>query len=497
MNPYALRIKNYRDERGILRFVDEQFKATPDPWQEQVLLAFEDPRPSHQRISMQACAGPGKTATEAWCGWWFLGTQGRVNQHPKGIATSITGDNLKDNLWAEFAKWQNISPYLSNAFTWTSSKIFANDHPETFFLSARTWPKTASPDEQGKTFSGLHSEYVLALIDESGAIPTTVLRAAEQALSRCRFGKILQGGNPISLDGMLHAAAHELSDQWIIVRITGDPDDPKAWVHSKRLGDGPLKWAQQQIAQYGRDNPWVKAYVLGQFPPGSINALISADEVEVAMKRRIKPENYNHSQKRFGVDVARFGDDRSVIIGRQGMAVFPPIIMRTERTTNIAARAAKAFVAWKAELLLVDDTGHWGHGVIDNLMTGGYPCMGVVFSDKALNSRYHNRRAEMWIEMTRAIKQGTMLPRIPGLSQELTAATYTFYNGRFLLEEKDQIKLKIGRSPDIADALALTYAIPDQPADALAHIAGVDSRTSGRGGHAVTERPGQENPWDH
>jgi len=492
----AKALRSYREERGILRFVNEQFHVTPDPWQEETLLAYGNPAMERARISMQACAGPGKTAVESWCGWWFLCTQGDKHAHPKGLATSITGDNLKANLWAEFAKWQGVSAFLSEVFTWTATAIFCKDHPATWRLEARTWPKTANAEQQGQTFSGLHSPYPFVIVDESGGIPTTVLRAAEQALSTCIFGRLLQGGNPISLEGMLRAAAYELSDQWIVIKITGDPNDPKAWVHSPRVGPGPLAWAKQQIKQYGRDNPWVQAYILGKFPPAAINALVSEEEVEIAQNRIIRPENYAHSQKRLGVDVARFGDDRSVIFPRQGMYSDKPITMRTQRTTDIAAAAANALVKWDAELILVDDTGHWGHGVIDNLITGGYPAMGVVFSDKALNVRYHNRRAEMWIEMTRAIKQGLRLPKTAGLMQELCAATYTFHNGKFLLEEKDQIKIKIGRSPDLADALALTFAIPDMPADALAHIAGKNTRSSGRGGRAVTEREGQENPWD-
>jgi hypothetical protein len=479
-------LRSWREERGILRFIDEQFHATPDPWQEETVLEFADPRSERKRISMQACTGPGKTAVESWCAWWFMATQGDQYAHPKGLATSITGDNLKGNLWAELAKWQGVSEFLSEVFVWTATSIFCKDHPATWRLEARTWPKTANAEVQGQTFSGLHSPFPFVIIDESGGIPTTVLRAAEQALSTCIFGRILQGGNPISLEGMLHAAAHELRDQWKIVKVTGDPDDPKAWVYSKRVGPGPLAWAKLQIKQYGRDNPWVQAYILGKFPPAAINALLSAEDVEIAMARRIRPENYSFSQKRLGVDVARFGDDRSVIFPRQGMASFKPAVMRTARTTDIAARAANAFVKWNAELILVDDTGHWGHGVIDNLITGGYPAIGVQFNDKALNVRYFNRRAEMWIEMAKQVKAGLMLPDIPELAAELYTPTYTFHQGKFLLEEKEQIKARLGRSPDLADALALTFALPDMPSDAIAQIRG--ERSGGRGvGKVLTD----------
>lgn len=461
-------LRGYREHRGILRFVDEQFQIGLDPWQEEALLAFASPRVADQRISLQACAGPGKTAVLAWCAWWFLGCQGEPGEHPKGLATAITSDNLKDNLWSELAKWQGRSPYLSSQFTWTSSRVFANDHPETWFIGARSWPKTANPDEQGKTFNGLHAKYVLALIDESGAIPTTVLRAAEQALSRCAFGKILQAGNPISLEGMLYAAATQLRAQWHIIRITGDPDDPRAWVQSPRVGDGPKKWAREQIEMYSRDNPWVQAYILGQFPPASINQVMSLEDVNAAMDRVLRPEQYEHSQKRLGIDVARFGDDRTVIFPRQGMMSFKPVVMRNARTTDIAARVARAKAKWHSELELVDDTGHWGHGVIDQLDVAGTPALPVVFHGKAINPRYYNRRAEMWMEMAEWVKAGGCLPNIPELIAELVTPTYTFSQGKFLIEEKDLVKKRLGRSPDLADALALTFALPDMPSDLMA-----------------------------
>jgi hypothetical protein len=456
-----------RWRENILAWHAENFPGvTLDRWQEAALEAFASPDPAKRRISLQACVGPGKTAVLAWCGLHFLGTQGERGEHPKGAAVAITGDNLATNLFPEFAKWMAQSRYYSTAFTWTASRIFANDHPETWFLGARSYPKTANADEQGKTLSGLHSKYVLALIDESGAIPLTVLRAAEQALSTCAFGKIVQAGNPISQEGMLYAAASSLRHLWFIIRVTGDPDDP---LRSSRVD---LDWAKTQIATYGRDNPWVASYILGQFPTQAFNALLTVEEVEAAMHRRPPADAYQWAQKRLGVDVARFGDDRTVIFPRQGLMAFKPVVMRVARTTDIAARVAQAITSWNAELTLVDDTGHWGHGVIDNLLAAGYPVQPVVFSDPALDPRYKNRRAEMHISLAEWVKRGGALPQVPELVAELTTPTYTFINGRFALEEKDQLKKRLGRSPDLADAIALTLAMPDAPTQ----IAGLSGR---------------------
>ena len=459
-------------------FVSEQFGATPDPWQDEALIAWGDP--ALQRISLQACVGPGKTTVEAWCAWHFLACYGDRGEHPKAVAFSITGDNLSDNLWPELAKWQQRSPYLRAAFTVTAETVFANDHPETWFLSARSWPKTASPEEMGKTVSGLHGRYIAIFADESGAIPVAMLRAADQVLATGPiFGKILQGGNPISLEGMLYAAAGPLRRQWTVIRVTGDPDDPKAWVHAPRVvaeaarigGRSPAEWAREQIATYGRDNPWVMSQILGQFPPQSLNALLGVDEVEQAMARHLQPNAFDWAQKRLGVDVARYGDDRTVIFPRQGLAAFRPKIMRHVRnsavSTDIATAVLAAKASWGSELELFDATGGWAAGAVDVLRSNGYGPIDVQFAAPGLDPRYKNRRAEIWFGMADWIKRGGALPKIPELVEELTTPTYTFAGGKFLLEDKDQVKKRLGRSPDLADALALTFGMVDMPAATL------------------------------
>jgi len=477
-DPGVARLKSWREHRGILRFVRDNFHVALDPWQEEALLAIENPSAAFRRIALQACVGPGKSAVLAWAGWYFLSCKGDHGEHPKGLVTAITKDNLQANLWAEYAKWQQRSPVLQLEFEWTSKAIFNKAFPSTWRLEARSWPKSANPEQQGQTFSGLHERNIMVQVDESGNIPPAVLRAAEQALVRVEFGKVIQAGNPTSLEGMLYAAATLLRHQWRIIRITGDPADPKAWVHSPRvmsdhrvdLQEGeecmcPRCWAQQQIDTYGRDNPWVKTQILGQFPDASINALLGIEDVERAMGMKYQPEAYNWQEKRLGVDVARFGDDRSVIFPRQGLMTYKPVEMRNLRTNDIAARVAQASVRWaRGEAsIFVDDTGHWGHGVLDQLITAGYAPHPVVFHSKALNPRYRNRRAEMWVEMSEWVKRGGRLPKLPMLVGELTEPTYTFTQGQLMIEEKDQIKKRLGRSPDLADALALTFAMPDMP----------------------------------
>lgn len=455
ITPSATTIRSWRESPR--KFAYDNFGFVPDAWQGEALDLLASPLPEDQHIGMKACAGPGKSAVLALSGWWFLATQGDIGQHPKGVAVSITRENLRDNLWAEFAKWRNASPYLTHAFRWTAERVFAKDHPETWFIAARGFSKKANADEQGRTLSGLHSEYIFYVIDEGGDIPVPVIKASEQGLSNCKFGKVMMAGNPTSLQGALHHVATELREQWRIIEITGDPDDKR---RSPRINK---EWAREQIKLYGRDNPWVMAYILGQFPPSSINTLLGPDDVTAAFNRHLVSPDYDWAQKRTGTDVAREGDDMSVIFKRQGLMSYPAIKLRNLDSFQLSSRLANEKVRFDSELDFVDNTGGWGGGVVDACKQANMPIVAINFSSKPDDPRYYNKRAEMWFRLAKWIKEGGALALDDQLLKELTTPTYTFKNGKFLMEEKKQIKARLGFSPDIADAAALTFARAEMP----------------------------------
>ena len=440
------------------QMVNEEFGAEPDKWQHEALKAFPSQDPDKIRISLQACAGPGKSTVLSWCAWNFMTCYGFKNNHPKGAAISMTRENLKDNLWAEIASWRGRSEYLKHFFDWNQERIFCKEHPETWFVTARSFKKAANVEEQGRTLSGLHAPYMLYLIDESGDIPPAVLRSAEQGLSNVKWGKIMQAGNPTSHEGMLYLAATKQRDSWYIIRITSDPDDP---LRTPRVSK---EYANDMIKQYGRDNPWVMSYILGQFPPSSINTLLSPQDVEVAMNRKYAEESFMFSQKRMGVDVAFEGNDSTVIFPRQGCVAFKPIQMRNQTNPEIAARVIEGKYNWGAERVFIDNTGGFGGGVIDFMKQAGESPLGIHFASKAIDKRYFNKRSEMWFIMSERIKQDLALPNNSTLSKELTAPTYSMKNGALFLEPKEMIKKRLGFSPDFADSLALTFALPEAPA---------------------------------
>lgn len=437
--------------RDPVAFVREVFKAEPDRWQADVLAAF----PTSPRLAMKACKGPGKTTVMAWLCWNFLATR----PHPKIAATSITSDNLADGLWTEMAKWQARSPLLQAAFTWHKTRIEAKREPEAWWMSARTWPRSADANTQADTLAGLHADYLLFILDEAGGIPDAVMAAAEAGLANARGGggkeaHIVIAGNPTHLEGPLYRACTQEHHLWHVTEVTADPDDPK---RSNRVS---VEWAREQIQKYGRDNPWVLVNVFGRFPPSSLNSLLGPDEVRDAMQRQPSPD-FMHLPTILGVDVAREGDDASAVFRRQGRCSWAPRIFRNINSLQGAGAVSSLWQEHNADACFVDNTGGFGGGWIDQLRVLGYSPTPVHFAGAPLDQRYANKRAEMWFLMAQWIKEGGCLPGdCPELVAELTTPVYFFKGDKLQLEDKTQIKARIGRSVDRADALALTFAHP-------------------------------------
>jgi hypothetical protein len=453
MDPSEAKLKRWRED--CLYFATDELNFQPDPWQVELFQAFSSNDPQKKRIAMAACKGVGKSAALAICILNFMASQGERGEHPKGGATSITEDNISNNLWPEISKWQGRSEYLKRAYTWTKTRFFSVDHPETWFFSLRTWPKSGDKNAQANTLAGLHSKYLLFVVDESGDVPDSVFAAADAGLTGTeagRFQKLLQAGNPTKREGPLYRACFHERDLWYVIKITGDPDNP---LRSARQN---IEWARDQIKRYGRDSPWVLVNVLGEFPETSINAILSSTEIEAAMKRMVHYDGYKNSQKRIGCDVARMGDDMTCLFPRQGLRAFNFVEMSGADGTEVADRLITSKEKWQSELEFIDDTGGFGGSVIDSMFSRGYSPIPVNFSSKATDPRYYNKRAEMYFRMRAWFKRGAQLPNDPRLLEELCATKYTSKNGKIILVPKELIKAELGRSPDRGDALALTFA---------------------------------------
>jgi hypothetical protein len=429
------------------QFVREVFQAEPDDWQTDVLEAF----PHNRRQAMTACKGPGKSTTLAWLTWYFLLT--RTNC--RIAVVSISSDTLKDTLWAEMGKWQAKSPLLLQYFTMTGERITCKEAPNDWWASARAYSRNANPQQQADTLAGLHAENAMAVIDEAGGIPASVLATAEAVLAGGKDQHVVLAGNPTNQNSALGHAVIDQRQLWHVTEITGDPDDPK------RASRVDINWARQQIEAWGRDNPWVLVNVFGRFPPSGLNTLISPDQVRDAQKRHYNESQFFGFPYIIGVDVARFGDDEIVFFPRQGKIAYPPLRMRNQDTVFVASHLSRVANEKKADSIQVDISGSAGvYDVLRNL--GHSEAIGVQFGGRAHQDRkFTNMRAEFYWTMCEDIKAGLALPPVPEMVMGLSTMSYTFdRQGRIQIEEKDQIKARIGRSPDLEDALGCTYAYP-------------------------------------
>lgn len=201
---------------------------------------------------------------------------------------------------------------------------------------------------------------------------------------------------------------------------------------------------------------------LGEPLAQSGNRLISSATVRRAFEKTIISTT---SPLVIGLDIARFGDDRTVFCFRKGRWCCRFECFSNKSNVEVA-NTATGFIAEYRPRRLFMDIGGQGAGVFDILKDRGFGeiIRGVYFGEKALRAdRYFNRRAEMWDKTAEWLNANPQpqLPEDEDLFNELISVGKKFDGrGRLQLESKDEIKKRLGRSPDKADALALTFAEP-------------------------------------
>jgi len=226
-----------------------------------------------------------------------------------------------------------------------------------------------------------------------------------------------------------------------------------------------------------RDNPWFseemeaeRLYLKHNDPEAYLNVwegqclqvgdnqLIGMEQAYKASERQYTTREIAHAPRILGVDVARYGGDRSVIVRRQGLVAFEPKVFRGMDNMALASMVMQEKSEWKPDAIFID-AGR-GEGVIDRLRQLGVDVVEVNFGGRPNDPKYQNKRAEMWNEMATWVKDKGMIPRNTELIEDLAAPTYMFSNStnRFQVESKEMLKARGAKSPDIADALALTFA---------------------------------------
>jgi len=440
-----------------LSFVEGPLQATPDMWQREVLseigagLMAPD---EAVRIAVTSGHGVGKSALVAWILLWAMATR----EDTRGVVTANTETQLRTKTWAELAKWLRRWE-LRDWFDFTSTSLASRvvGHGQTWRLDLVPWSTT-----NAEAFAGLHNQgkRTIVVFDEASAIPDVIWDTTEGALTDKDTELLwLVFGNPTRNTGRFRECFARFAHRW-----------RGRQVDSRTVGITNKAQLQRWVDDYGEDSDFVRVRVRGVFPRAGSMQFIDLDDVESAMRRQVPHEPDEATV--IGVDVARFGDDRSVIFVRKGRDARsrPPLVFRKVDTMTLAGKVVEVAAQHRADAVFVDEGGVGG-ALIDRLRQLCVPhVIGVHFSGKpdrwtaeGSGPLFANKRAEMWGRMKEWLKTGA-IPDDPTLAQDLIGLEYG-YDARnaIQLEKKEDMKKRGLASPDLGDALALTFAYPVHP----------------------------------
>lgn len=399
--------------------------------------------------------GIGKSALVSWIILWAISTL----EDTKGVVTANTENQLKTKTWAEVAKWYRL--FIGKSlFKLTATAIFSCDpeHEKTWRIDIVPWS-----ERNTEAFAGLHNQgkRIIVVYDEASAIPDVIWETTEGALTD-KDTQIIWAvfGNPTKNKGRFRDcfAGGKFAHRWNYAKI----DSREVSFTDKELFE---RWK----ADYGEDSDFFRVRVRGEFPRVDAESFISYEMCMEACRRDIYPQSGNVV---LGVDVARFGDDASVIYPRCGRdaRTRAPEIYHGLDTMQVAAKVAVAFFKYSATIVFVD-SGGVGGGVVDRLRQLRIPVIEVDFGSRPdeINpddgTKYANKRAEIWGAMRNWLPTGAISDIPTGenttLVGELTAPNYGLNKAEAIqLERKEEMRRRRVASPNVADALACTFAFP-------------------------------------
>jgi phage terminase large subunit len=420
--------------------------------QAEILEAVRD----HPRVAVRSSHGPGKTATAAQIVPWFLKT------HPNSrvITTAPTWQQVEQLLWRE------IRSSVTKANALAVEQIFPQASAAKLELGEQWFALGLSTNEPER-FQGHHAPFILLVVDEASGVDERIFQAAEGFLT-AEGAHVLLLGNPTKLGGQFHRAFTVERATWHTIHIstfdtpnyTGEPVPPEVARSLPRKG-----WAEEKARAWGVKSPMYQVRVLGNFPSQASNAVVPLHQVEEAQAREsIAPWPALLSDVTVTCDVARFGDDETVIATRHGAQIR---IREHYHGRDLMQTVGHVIRAWKmlAEeagahpRIVIDDTGVGG-GVTDRLRELGYTVTPFNGGNRSYTGDYPNRRSEAWFAFAEALP-GLDLDGDDQLAADLTSPTYKLDSqGRRVVEPKGETKKRLGRSPDRADAALMTLVSP-------------------------------------
>lgn len=443
-----------------VEFAEDLLHVTPDPQQAAILRSVA----ANQMTSVRSGHGIGKSAVEAWAVIWFLSTR----PFPKIPCTAPTQHQLFDILWAEVSKWLRNNKALERELQWTKEKVYMKQYPEEWFAVARTASK---PD----ALQGFHAEDILYIIDEASGVDDKVFEPVLGALST-PGARLLMCGNPTQLSGFFYDSHHKNRGSYSTFHIDGR--------NSSRVSQDFINTI---ITMYGEDSDVFRVRVAGEFPRQENDVFIPLPLVEKSiMTQWNEPER--PASIHIGCDVARFGDDKTVI----GYKVDEKVEFWKRRSGQDTMKTADDIIELGETLVRryryqktipvkVDDSGVGG-GVVDRLrqIKRNNPerfewldVIPVVFGQRIKHEFYHDSTTYMMSVVKKLLMPYTeeglpkpvelVLPDDNDLIGQLSTRKYGMTEqSKIRVESKEAMKKRGLHSPDEADCVLL-LCLPVKP----------------------------------
>jgi len=424
------------------------FGFTPWARQAEMMLAVAQ----HRRVAVRSGHKVGKSRSAATLAYWWLMTRpgGRV------VMTSGSNQQVRIVLWREVRALHAKAKVPLGGDLHLSPSI-GLQYPDGREIIAFT---TDKPDQ----FSGISGEHVLFLVDEAQIVDPPLFEVIEGNLAG--GGRIVLFGNPTQSSGTFYDAFHTKRAAWHLIHISSE-ESPNVVTGTMQIpGLATREWVAERLDEWGEMSPMFQVRVRGEFPSQSENAIIGLLDVEQASNAEVYDTTSSDGPLVVGVDVARFGSDDSVIWPVRGKKALSPTVIHGQDTIQVAGKTLEVVRALRSDydenrpLVQVDVIGV-GAGVYDQLAQAeDIDAVAVNVSEAPRDpDHYANRRAEAWFSMAQWLREGGVIPQDPRLEAELVAPTYKFdLRGRYVVEPKEAIKARLGRSPDRAEALMLAVA---------------------------------------
>lgn len=408
------------------------------------------------RVSVRSGQGVGKTGLTAVIILWFLTTY----PYARVVCTAPTRQQLHDVLWAEIEKWRSKSPLLNAILKWTKTYVYMSGFEKRWFAVARTATKP-------ENMQGFHEENMLFVIDEASGVAEPIMEAILGTLSGPN-NKLLMCGNPTQTSGTFYDSHNRDKALYRTHRISSR-DCPRT--NKENIAAMERK--------YGKYSNFIRVRVDGEFPLQeddvflSLSMLENSLQTEWEMRRPLKID--------IACDVARFGDDKTIIAYKINEKVTihsktqgRDLMSTADKIVELGVELIRKYKYKSTILIRIDDSGVGG-GVTDRLRQikskspsrfAWMEVLPVHFGMRIKHAYYHDSTTYMYGVVKELLSTtdedgkpkpvDLILPNDQDLIAQLSTRKYEMTDrSKMRVESKDEVKKRTGTSPDEADCILL------------------------------------------